>query len=71
MNTGSFSSGYPISESSDTGSFGTGSSGDAQNEQEPVSANSDAQNQPQSSVSMALQGKWSMEFNFGSPPKAF
>jgi hypothetical protein len=75
VNTGSFSSGSPISESSstessDTGSFGTGSSGDAQNEQKPVSASSDGQTQPQSSVSTPIQGRWSMEFNFGSPPKA-
>ena len=75
VNTGSFSSGSPISESSstessDTGSFGTGSSGDVQTGQEPINANSGAQTQSQSSVTAAIQGKWSMEFNFGSPPKA-
>jgi hypothetical protein len=69
-NTGSFSSGPSSTESSDTSSFGAGSSGDVQTGQEPASANSDAQTQPQSSVTTAIQGKWSMEFNFGSPPKA-
>jgi len=73
VDTGSFSSGSPSSESSstessDTGSFSTESSGDAKNEQEPVSANSDAKTQPQSSESTTIQGKWSIEFNFGSPP---
>ena len=69
-NTGSFSSGPSSTESSDTGSFGTGSSGDAQTGQEPASANSGAQTEPQSSESTPISGKWSMEFNFGSPPKA-
>lgn len=64
VNTGSFSSG------SSTGAFGTGSWGDVETGQEPVSANSDAQTQSQPSESTAIAGKWSMEFNFGSPPKA-
>lgn len=65
VNTGSFSSG-----SSSTGAFSTGSWGDVETGQEPVSANSDAQPQSQPSESTAIAGKWSMEFNFGSPPKA-
>lgn len=73
--TGSFSSGSPISESygtesSSTGSFGTVPSGDALAEKEPVSVNSDAQTPSPSLVTTPIQGKWSMEFNFGSPPKA-
>jgi hypothetical protein len=74
VNTGSFSSGSPSSESSssesDTGSFGTGSSEDAQTGQEPVGVNSNVQTQPQSSESTPISGKWSMEFNYGAPPKA-
>lgn len=60
VNTGSFRSGSPSSESSEADQIGS----------QPFSANSDAQNQPQSPESTTLQGKWSMEFNFGSPPKA-
>ena len=70
VNTGSFSSGSPSSESSDTGSFGTVSSNAAQTGQQPVSANSNAKTPPQSSESTTILGKWSLEFNFGSPPKA-
>lgn len=60
VNTGSFSSGSPSSESS----------GADQTGQERVGANSDVQTQPQSSESTPISGKWSMEFNFGAPPKA-
>ena len=56
--------------SSSSGSFGTESSNADQKGQEPIAANSDAQTQSQSSVTTAIQGKWSFEFNFGSPPKA-
>jgi hypothetical protein len=59
VNTGSFSSGSPSSESS---------SPDLINQ--TIGVNSDAQTQPPSSDSTPIQGKWSMEFNFGSPPKA-
>jgi len=70
VNTGSFSSGSPSSESSDMGSFGTVSSNAARTGQEPTNANSNAGTPSQSSESTTIQGKWSLEFNFGSPPKA-
>jgi hypothetical protein len=60
VNTGSFSSG-----SSDTESPKAVRTG-----QEPVGVNSDVQTQLQSSSSTTISGKWFMEFNFGSPPKA-
>jgi hypothetical protein len=60
VNTGSFSSGSPSSESAESDQTG----------QERVGTNSDVQTQPQSSESTPISGKWSMEFNFGSPPKA-
>lgn len=60
VNTGSFRSGSPSSESSEADQTGS----------QPISANSNAQNQQPSPESATLQGKWSMEFNFGSPPKA-
>ena len=60
INTGSFSSGSPSSESSEADQTG----------QERVGANSDVQTQPQSSESTPISGKWSMELNFGAPPKA-
>jgi hypothetical protein len=60
VNTGSFSSGFPGPESSNA----------AQTGQEPIGFHSDVQTQPQSSESTTIPGRWSMEFNFGSPPKA-
>jgi hypothetical protein len=64
-----------ITRTVNTGSFGSGSIGpeaseDAQNGQEPIGFHSDVQTQPQSSESTTISGRWSMEFNFGSPPKA-
>jgi hypothetical protein len=60
VNTGSFSSGSSSTESSSADLIG----------QEPVGTNSNAQTPQQSSESTPVSGKWSMEFNFGSPPKA-
>jgi len=60
VNTGSFSSGSPSSEPSEAD----------QTTQEPVGVNSNVQTQPQSSESTPISGKWSMEFNYGAPPKA-
>jgi hypothetical protein len=60
VNTGSFSSGSPSSESSNADQTG----------QMPVGLNSDVQTQPPSSELTPIAGKWSIEFNFGSPPKA-
>jgi hypothetical protein len=61
VNTGSFSSGSPSSESSEPDQTG----------QELIGANSDVEAQSaQSSNLTTISGKWSMEFNFGSPPKA-
>jgi len=70
VNTGSFSSGSHISESSGMASFGEETSMDAQSNEESLGAKSDDQIQSESTNSAALSGKWSMEFNFGSPPKA-
>jgi hypothetical protein len=70
VNTGSFSSGSSGTESSDAGSFSKGSFGDAQTGQEPVGPTFNPQTPQQSSESTPIAGKWSMEFNFGSPPKA-
>ena len=60
VNTGSFSSGSPSSEPSEAD----------QTTQEPVGVNSDAQSTLQSSESTPIAGSWSIEFNFGAPPKA-
>jgi hypothetical protein len=57
--TGSFSS----------GSFDRESSGDLDTEQGAIGENLDAQAQPQWE-STTISGKWSMELNFGAPPKA-
>jgi hypothetical protein len=59
-----------VTRTVNTGSFSSGSSNADQTGQEPVDVNSDAQTQPQSSELIPISGKWSMEFNFGSPPKA-
>jgi hypothetical protein len=59
VHTGSFSSGSSDTESSEA----------LDTEQGPIGENSDVQAQPQSSES-TISGKWSMELNFGAPPKA-
>jgi hypothetical protein len=60
VHTGSFSSG-----SSDTESAGAFDAG-----QGPIGKKSDVQAQSQSSESTTISGKWTMELNFGAPPKA-
>ncbi len=70
VNTGSFRSGTPISELPSTDFSDKSSFGDTQTEQAPIGENSDAQIESLSTASTPISGKWSMEFNFGSPPKA-
>lgn len=60
VHTGSFSSGSSDTES--TGALDTG--------QGQTGVISDVQAQSQSSESTTISGKWSMELNFGAPPKA-
>jgi len=59
--------------SDNTGSVSLGSSGDFNTRQESVSPTSDVQDQTQPAKSASpttISGKWSMELNFGAPPKA-
>ncbi len=71
----SLDEGYGVPSSMHTGSFRSGSldaesSEDLNIGQDSIGERTDGAQQSQPSDSTAISGKWSMELNFGTPPKA-